>query len=92
MDIQDFMMQLESLTDREESDGSEPLDLDFQWSDLGPVPFQSPSHDMNCHMDIQRQEVVSLIVGDDYSDICFDDVLEGQMFTSSWIETEATEM
>ncbi|XWS27435.1 hypothetical protein CRYUN_Cryun26dG0115000 [Craigia yunnanensis] len=92
IDIQDFMMEPESPIDGEESHGSEPLDLDLQWGDWEPMPSPSPSHNMNWNMDIQGQEVDALIVGDDYSDICFDDVLEGQMYTSSWIETDAIEM
>ena len=92
IDIQDLMMETESPSDGEENHGSEPFDLDLKWGDLEPMPSSSPSHDLNWHMDIQGQEVDALIVEDDYSDMYFDDVLEGQMYTSSWNETDAIEM
>ncbi|XVE52947.1 hypothetical protein DITRI_Ditri02bG0165100 [Diplodiscus trichospermus] len=87
MDIQDVMMESES--HRLESVD----DLDFNLGDLEPMPSPSPSNDMDYwHMDTQGEEVNALIeIGDDYSDVYFDDVLEGQMYTTSWIKRDVIE-
>ncbi|XVF79266.1 hypothetical protein PTKIN_Ptkin14bG0207600 [Pterospermum kingtungense] len=76
-DIQDSMMESESY-------GFESVDdLEFQLDDLEPMPSPSPSNDMNYwHIETQGEELDALIkIGDDYSDIYFDDVLEEQMYT-----------
>ncbi|XVF79261.1 hypothetical protein PTKIN_Ptkin14bG0207100 [Pterospermum kingtungense] len=89
MDIQDSVMEYES-------HGFESVDdFDIQLSDLEPIPSPSPSHDTNCwHMETHGEEVDALIeIGDDYySDIYFDDVLDGEMYTTSWFETNAIEV
>ncbi|KAG4213240.1 hypothetical protein ERO13_A01G042700v2 [Gossypium hirsutum] len=89
--IQDLRMGPESLSDGEESNGTKPIDVEFQWSDLESMSSPSPNHDMNWHMDNQGNEVDVLIdYGGDYFDVSFEDaVLPEQTYTLSRIETDA---
>ncbi|WRX29342.1 hypothetical protein QQP08_021829 [Theobroma cacao] len=93
MDIQDLMTEPESPSDGNKSHGPESIVLDFEWADMEPTPSPSPSHDMNWHMDVQGEEVDALIeIADDYSDVYFGDVLEGQIYITSLAELDAIEM
>ncbi|XVF79271.1 hypothetical protein PTKIN_Ptkin14bG0208100 [Pterospermum kingtungense] len=83
-EINPYAMDIQHSTMESESYGFESVDdLGFQLVDMEPMPSPSPSQDMNYwHMETQGEEVDALIeIGDDYPDIYFDDVLEGQMYT-----------
>ncbi|KAG8502303.1 hypothetical protein CXB51_002185 [Gossypium anomalum] len=89
--IRDLRMDPESLSNGEESNGTKPIDVEFQWGDLESMSSPSPNRDMNWHMDNQGKEVDVLIdYGGDYFDVSFEDaVLHEQMYTLSRIETDA---
>ncbi|OMO74615.1 hypothetical protein CCACVL1_16574 [Corchorus capsularis] len=87
-DINDLMMDAESSSDESHIGyESESVDLEFQWGDMEAMPSPSPSQDMNWEMDAQGEGIDALVeIGDNFSDLYFDDVVEGKMYTTSWID------